>query len=341
MSNKQQLGQFMTTNFEYILQNMYISKKEQTIIEPFCGNGDLLKFVSMDKYKLECYDIEPKHDYIIQRDTIMDPPLYKNKFVLTNPPYLARNKSKDKSIFDKYKVNDLFKCFIVNLINDPPNGGIIIIPLNFICSIRQFDIDLRKRFLNIFTINRINIFEESVFEDTTYTICSIWFELGSTTNTINTMIYPSKESFDIILNDDTDYTIGGEIYKLNDNKQYTITRLTKKNIKEANTNILIKCIDDNADSQLGLSIVDDANIFIDNTSNSSARSYATLIINPAIDMDKQKKLVAAFNEYISCNRKKYHSLFLTNYRESKDIARKRISFTLVYSICKFLLSDLQ
>lgn len=30
-----------------------------------------------------------------------------NKFVLTNPPYLARNKSIDKTVFDKYKTNDL------------------------------------------------------------------------------------------------------------------------------------------------------------------------------------------------------------------------------------------
>lgn len=31
-------------------------------------------------------------------------------------------------------------------------------------------------------------------------------------------------------------------------------------------------------------------------------------------------------------RTKYNSLFLTNYRESKKIARKRISFDLVYNI---------
>ena len=52
-------------------------------------------------------------------------------------PYLARNKSKDKSLYDKYDVNDLYKCFIKNLIDDPPDGGIIIIPLNFMCSIRK------------------------------------------------------------------------------------------------------------------------------------------------------------------------------------------------------------
>ena len=39
-------------------------------------------------------------------------------------------------------------------------------------------------------------------------------------------------------------------------------------------------------------------------------------------------------------REKYQSLFLCNYRESKDIARKRISFDLIYDICGFILEDL-
>ena len=36
-------------------------------------------------------------------------------------------------------------------------------------------------------------------------------------------------------------------------------------------------------------------------------------------------------------REKYHSLFLSNYRESKDICRKRISFDLVSTIVGYLL----
>ena len=78
-------------------------------------------------------------------------------------------------------------------------------------------------------------------------------------------------------------------------------------------------------------------IFIDNTPKCSARSYLTLIINPAINEDKQKKLVNDFNNYLSENRKKYNSLFLANYRESNDIARKRISFDLVYKIIGHLI----
>ena len=45
------------------------------------------------------------------------------------------------------------------------------------------------------------------------------------------------------------------------------------------------------------------------------------------------------NNYINNLREKYNSLFLTNYRESKDIARKRISFQLVYSIIGYILEN--
>ena len=110
---KQKLGQFYTTNYDYILQNLYIPENIITIVEPFAGNGDLLNFIkNKDNYKIECYDIEPKKDYIIKKNTILDPPDINNSFILTNPPYLARNKSNDKELFDKYKTNDLYKCFI-------------------------------------------------------------------------------------------------------------------------------------------------------------------------------------------------------------------------------------
>lgn len=356
-SNKKNLGQFFTTNYEYILQNFNIPDNVINIIEPFSGNCDLIKFIkNITKYNIEYYDIEPKLDYIIQRDTILNPPDYSNKFILTNPPYLARNKAKDKILFDKYSQNDLYKCFIFNLINNQCLGGIIIIPLNFWCSIRKNDIELRKKFLNIYNILNINIFEETVFDDTSYTICSFQFEIkkqkkdldiniifnnlniNKDLNSINVIIYPSKKEIKISLNNDNNYIIGGEIYKLKQNKKYIINRLTSKNIQyKLNTNILVKCIDDNINNKIKLSYVSDDLIYIDETPNLSSRTYATLVITPKLNKDEQLKLVNDFNTFLEDYREKYHSLFLTNYRESKDIARKRISFDLVYKIVNHLL----
>jgi hypothetical protein len=341
--DKKQLGQFYTTHYKKILQNMYIPDNIKNIIEPFCGNGDLLNFIEdKSKYNIECYDIEPKKDFILIKDTILNPPNYNNKFIITNPPYLARNKNDIKNLYDKYDVNDLYKCFIKELIKNNCIGGIIIIPLNFFSSIRKNDIFLRKEFLNIYNIIIINIFEEKVFDDTSYTICSFQFEYKNNQieNDIDIYIYPSNIKIITSLNKNNNYLIGGEIYNLKLKNKYKIERLTKKNITKKNTNILVKCIDDNINNKIGLSIVDDNSIYIDETTNQSSRTYATLIIEPLILIDKQKELVEKFNIFLDNYRLKYNSLFLSNYRESKNnFARKRISFELVYNIVEYLLEN--
>ena len=333
-NNKQKLGQFFTTNYKYILSNLNVPPNIKKIIEPFCGNGDLLNFIDKNKYTLECYDIEPKHKYIIKRDTIKEPPKYNNSFIITNPPYLSRNKSDNKELFDKNDVNDLYKCHIKDLLTNHPVGGIIIIPLNFFCSIRNMDIELRKKFLNTYIIKQLNIFEEQVFDDTTYTVCSFQYEYKPNSNqSIPITIYPSKTKFNFLLNDDNNYTIGGEIYNIEENDDYKITRLLEG--ETSNTNLLLKAIDDNENSKIKLEYVSDDKIYYGKI---SSRTYATLTITPKINDDMQKKIADEFNKYLNDKRQKYNSLFLTNYRESKKIARKRISFDLAYKIVAMLLN---
>jgi hypothetical protein len=344
IQNKKNLGQFYTTRQEYILNGMMIPNNIENIIEPFCGNGDLLVFIEKTdrKFNIECYDIDPKKEFIIKRDTINNPPDYNNKFLITNPPYLARNKSKSKILFDKYDVNDLYKCVIKELLTNKCLGGIFIIPLNFWSSIRCADIQLRKLFLEKYYIILLNIFEEKVFDDTSYTICSFQFQLrnNNNDNKLNIVIYPSKNRITTELNKDNNYIIGGTIYNLPLKHKYNITRLTKKNKDKQNTNILVKCIDDNDTNKIGLSFVNDKDIYVDNTPNQTARTYASLVIEPSIDHNIQKDLVKKFNKYLNDHRLKFNSLFLTNYRESKDIARKRISFDLVYNVAEYILDNL-
>ena len=354
-TNKQKLGQFFTTNYKYIFSNLSIPNNITKIIEPFCGNGDLLNFFDTqeielnsisgehlknknifegckNKYTLECYDIEPKHKYIVKKDTIKTPPNYSNAFIITNPPYLSRNKSENKEMFDKNDVNDLYKCHIKDLLTNNPIGGIIIIPLNFFCSIRNMDIELRKKFLNTYIIKQLNIFEEQVFDDTTYTVCSFQYEYKPNSNQeIPITIYPSKKKLSFLLNEENNYTIGGEIYNIEDNEDYKITRLLEK--ETPNTNLVLKAIDDNENSKIKLEYVTDDKIYYGKI---SARIYATLTITPKISDEIQKKIANDFNEYLNVKREKYNSLFLTNYRESKKIARKRISFDLAYKIVGML-----
>ena len=338
--SKNELGQFYTTNYKYILSNMEIPENVNTIIEPFVGNGDLLRFVkNINQYNIEIYDIDPKYTSTLQRDTLYYPPDYKDKFILTNPPYLARNKSKNKHIYDKYNCNDLYKCFIMSIIQSASMGGIIIVPLNFISSIRKSDIELRTKFLQLYSIKIVNIFEERVFDDTSYTVCSIYFmkkNNNDSNNNIKMYIYPSKKVMLINLNTENNYTIGGEIYNLPQNPKYKVERATKVNKKNI-TNILLKCIDDSITNKLGFKIVSDEDRFIDDSPKLSARSYATLLINKPLTLQEQTELVDKMNNYIKEKREEYNSLFLTNYRESNSIARKRISFELAFKICNYML----
>jgi len=329
---KKQYGQFYTTNYKKILKGFNIPDDIDNIIEPFAGNCDLINFLENKNYNLELYDIDPQNKEVIKRDTLLNPPNYSEKFILTNPPYLARNKSNNKEIYDKYNQNDLYKCFIKQIINCKCKGGILIIPLNFFCSIIKNDINLRKEFLDKYSIIRLNIFEESIFEDTDYTICSFQFEINKDKEiNINTFIYPNEKN--IIINS---YIIGKELYDLVNNPNIKISRLTKENEKsEYKTNILVKCIDDKTKINAKYySNFSDISQYIDKTDNLSFRSYMILVIEPKIDENKQIELVNKFNKFLNEKREQYHSLFLTNYRENN---RKRISFSLVFSLINNLI----
>lgn len=62
VNKKQQLGQFFTTNSDYILKGFdkYIKNKE--VIDPFAGNGDLIKWAKKHGVKtIKGYDADFKY----------------------------------------------------------------------------------------------------------------------------------------------------------------------------------------------------------------------------------------------------------------------------------------
>lgn len=188
----------------------------------------------------------------------------------------------------------------------------------------------------------INIFEESVFDDTAYSVCSFQFQLKTTVSHIDCIrayVYPNDTQISFVLNASNNYSIGGDIYQLKQTDKYAIDRATSKyNDLKYNTNILVKCIDDNSNNMICCAYIDDLtrNQYIDTTPNLSACSYALLMIKPSLSITQQHQLIDEFNMFLKNKRLKYNSLFLSNYCESNTIARKRISFKLVYKICNHL-----
>lgn len=322
-SRKRKYGQFFSTNADTILKGFEKPADDVHIIEPFAGKGDLIKWIGRG---VEEYDIEPVRKKTTTRDTLRNPPLYSGKYVVTNPPYLARNKSKDKSLYDTFGQNDLFKIFIQQICTDIPDGGILIIPVNFWSSCREPDIELRKNFLRLFNVSRVNVFEEAVFDDTSCAVCAIQFTNSKPCINIPFYFFPDGEQRVFIFHGDTNYTIGWDIISLM-NKTYThsVSRVLEGG-NAPNTFIKFRALDD-----ISLEKTDTPYY-----GKKTSRTFASLNIVPAINQERQIRLIKQFNDYVSLHRAKYRSLWLSNYREG---ARKRMGFEMCYSIISHLLED--
>lgn len=331
---KFKLGQFYTTRAQYIIGNL-ISEipKGQIVVEPFCGMGDLL----ITDNTFELYDIDPKINGCEKRDTLLNPPDYNGKIVITNPPFLARNKNDDKTIYDLYNVNDLYKASIKSILDC--DGGILIIPLNFFC---DDDDTFRKIFFQKFKVVKLNVFEETVFDDTAYTICSFLFtknEEGEPTDVyqIPCNFFPTGELMDFTIGRNSGYRIGSEFFKLLKTHPFnrnTISRL--KDGDEPNSKIFLRAIDTGStDGRICLKIED--NPFFGKKQD---RSFATITFNTKYSLENQISICEGFNQILEEYRERYKSMFLTNFRNSSaEYARKRIGFDDAYRLINHVIVE--
>jgi len=277
------------------------------------------------------YDIDPKIDGCIKRDTLLYPPDYKNKLVITNPPFLSRNKNKDKTIYNLYNVGDLYKASIKSIMDC--EGGILIVPLNFLC---DEDDKIRNLFFDKFHIINMNIFEETVFNDTTYTICSFSFIKKinpSSVESINITFFPSLNKSSFNLNKSTGWKVGDEFFNIISNqKNIGIGRLVIGGTP--NSNLYLRAIDTGTDEgKINLSI--NENHYY---SKPTDRTFATITLNKSYTEKQELEICDIFNHIISTNREKYNSLFLTNFRNStSSYSRKRISFDVAYKLISWII----
>ena len=336
--NKREKGQFYTVNHSYILEGF--DKPKCKVSEPFAGKGDLLEWLGHDNW--EAYDIDPKRDDIVKRDTLTDPPCYKDTFIITNPPYLARNKCKSKVLFDKYETNDLYKCFLTSLLDQEHGclGGIFIIPAGFFLSPRNVDAKCRDRFMSNYKITKIKFFEETVFPDTPTTVVAFSFEKSDTQLTSQSVLWeqrPTGNCKNFLMEKKNNWIIGGDIYNLETNPNIKISRFVKDRKNENITNLTLYALDSGTkNGRINLKYKKD---YVYQGIDTS-RTCATLCIKGVeLNEEDQLQIAKKFNDFIENKRKEYWSLFLPQYRESKEYARKRIPFDLAYKIvCNFLLS---
>jgi len=371
LNTKKNRGQFYTVNHSYILDGLpYPSFSENTmehrdenapdirrIIEPFAGTGELLEWMKISgilseniniPIPIEAYDIDPKKEDIIPRDTLMTPPDYTDAWILTNPPYLARNKCATKEIFDKYNTNDLYKCFITSITQQSAQcaGGIFIIPAGFFLSPRDIDVRCRHEFLTKYKLLKVKYFEETVFPDTPTTVVAFAFEKAPgpaplLEQQVEWISMPSGKSRIFTMTAANNWIIGGDIYDLSVPDNIKIRRHvdgTPLKEGEHQTFMTLSALD--SGKQGGNLCLEYKEGYIYPAKDCS-RTYATLRIHGRVlSAQEQSQICDDFNTLIEKKREETWSLFLPQYRESKEYARKRIPFELAYTIVCHLIMQL-
>ena len=280
------------------------------IIEPFAGDMDLLKLLNTSAD--EMFDIEPKDEKIVLRDTLNSPPDYNNKFVITNPPYKAKNHltEKEKQNYNlPVGITDLYLLFISHLINSHVIGGILILPINFILGKETKKI--REQFLEKYKITRLNLYQFKCFEYTTQTVCSFQFEHSKhPTKLPEAYLYDSETRF-IKINLDNPFI------SMTKSKKYMRGYNVKKGFKPLG--IVIKLLDPNiAAEKCDLSETDIK------TDRCKFTVYTTDNIN-------QEEFIERFNSKLSEIRTNY-PYSLSTYRDT----RCRLSFDEVLKIINIM-----
>ena len=292
------------------------------LVEPFVGEGDLLSL--FPNHQWEKYDIDPRCEDVIKQDTLTVPPSYAEKWVITNPPYLAKNKAKDgKKIFDQYKVDDLYKAAMLSILD--AEGGILIIPSNFFTDERTGAV--RKSFLSTFDIYAINFFTSPVFESTTYSVCSFAFgrkKAHTTTQSVLANIYPEQEHQILVLEEKYDYRVAGEFYHALKLEPVKFERLTTAPIgNKYILNLKLFALDTRTE-RIRLEYCTEHFV-----GKATDRSYATLVSEIPYTEEQQKYIANEFNKQLEDFRRAFGNLSLTNYR---DYNRKRIGFVMAYQL---------
>lgn len=317
-----------TTESEMICGNLlHYIPEDALLIEPFVGGEDLMQLFPTHAW--ETYDIDTSTNAQHYQDTLKSPPDYKGKWVITNPPFLAKNKATEKTIFEQYGVDDLYKAFILSMLEC--EGGIIIVPTNFLSDERTADV--RKQFFTRFEILELNIFTEPVFKTTTYSVCAFAFKAATKSDSRQVFcnVKPADISYSITLYSLYNYRLGGDVSNKIDTYKNYFGRLTSTTpASKFITNIRLYGLDTRNER---IHVAYEEPYIGKNTD----RTMATFVCDMEIDEQTQRAMIDEFNQKFEQFRKDTFDLALTNYR---DYNRKRVGFEFAYKFLSMVYDDI-
>lgn len=326
-SYKQKHGQFFTENASVLLEGFEHLVEGRKVIDPFAGNLDLIKWAKQHgAIKSFQYDIDPRHKHTVLNDSILNPPKYDGKFLISNPPYLSRNKNKDKTAYDKWSQDDLYKCHLASLYPSC-DDGILILPSNFMSESRS---NARKLFFRHYSIRTLKYFYYSVFPNATTGIVVFDFykndeELKSFDIEIHYKDRIKKRS--ITIKPKYGYLYGDSFFDyIDDPDPIKVVKFDTESTSLPNTNIVIGLL---SYGKYGLG----AHYNEGEPLACGAKSFTTyqVSIDASLTTKQQRTVVKRYNEKLDHFIAEYDGLFLANYMGAEQKIKSRAYSNLLLS----------
>jgi len=304
-TEKQYKGQYFTTVANKLLAGWEHFVEGKDIIDPFVGGGDLIHWAS-NCNSSEGYDIDPQ--FGIENDSLMDPPPYDNKFLLTNPPYLSANKCRtgDKRPYNKWGQSDYYKCHLASLVRGGCNEGIIILPSNFIS---ESNAKARELFFSTFEVIELRYWREPTFEDTNTGIVALVFKRAekASKRVVPTTLFPGGHSFNMTLESKYKWLWGQDFFDdINMANDYEFIRCTEG---IPTSNIIVGSLD-HGKFATGFHYNEKEPLVV---SKSVITTYQVTNNDFIFSEAEQREIVDIANKKLEFYRDKYHSMFMSNY----------------------------
>ena len=334
-SHKQELGQYFTTNSDYILSGFEDVVRGKVVIDPFAGEKDLLKWGEINgSVGSVGYDLEPQSDDIIQNDSIANSPSYAGMVLVSNPPFLSKNKFKgDKSVFEQWGQNDLYKCHLASLAKDC-DEALMILPSNFLC---ESSAKARSKLFETHYIVKAKYWNTPVFEDATTGITVIHVKRGKKPYQKFDIYHGSDNfTFEAVLESQYSYLHGKDFFDTINKASGTLKVVkTDKGMPKPNTNIVVGLLD-NGKWQSGLSYNEGDPIYC---APKSFTTYQLTLPDVHLSEEQQRLIVTRFNSILRQNRDKYHDMFLSNYMGPKQKILSRSFINRLLEITLYEIAD--
>jgi hypothetical protein len=308
---KRNLGQYFTKKQHWLkphIKNFILSSKCKKMIDPFAGEGDLLRVGKELGFKETIgLDIDPKLGWTLN-DSLDKVPKHEDGIVLTNPPYLSKNSARKRRLEAyKYFLNndfqDLYQVAIDRVLRSV-DCAVFIVPETFLRS-------------SLFTehLCSLTVIEEDLFDDTECPVCVCCFKKNF------------KKPYSIFKNGCFvfDSTEAESILK-----EFDSNMNVSINFNAKNGNLGLRGVDGTKnEDKINFCLPEELNY---DSSRIKISSRAITILNVDLNIDETFLLVSNFvlNQY----RNKTHDVFLAPFKNNnKDgIRRRRLDFQLARKI---------